>query len=80
MEISLVKIGNSKGIRLPKSVIERYEFEDQLVLDLEKDCIVLRPKKKPREGWAESFRKMAENGDDQLLDSDLLQDDDIHEW
>jgi antitoxin MazE len=47
---------------------------------LEKDCIVLRPKKKPREGWANAFKEMASRGEDTLLDDDIFLDDEVHKW
>jgi antitoxin MazE len=40
----------------------------------------MESKKKPREGWEESFRKLAENGDDQLLIPDVFEDEKIEEW
>lgn len=80
MDISIVPIGNSKGIRLSKSLLERYNLKDTVELILEEDCIVLKAKIKPRKGWEESFKSMAENGDDKLLVNDVFEDEAFDEW
>ncbi|AKP49977.1 AbrB/MazE/SpoVT family DNA-binding domain-containing protein [Cyclobacterium amurskyense] len=80
MEISVVKIGNSKGIRLSKTLIERYNIKGRIDLILEKDQIVLRPLATPRKGWEKAFKEMNENGDDKLLIDDVFEDDHLDEW
>lgn len=64
MEISIVNIGNSKGIRLSKTILEKYSIGDKIEIFLEKDYIILKPKAHPRKGWEKAFKKMHENGDD----------------
>ena len=72
MKSQLVKIGNSRGIRLPKAVIEQVGLGDEVELEVRPGEVAIRPaKRKPREGWAESFRAMAAAGDDTLLDEPL---------
>jgi antitoxin MazE len=68
MRAKLVPIGNSKGIRLPRAVIEQCALEDEIELEVKKDHLVIRPVKKLREGWEEAFKKMHNAGDDKLLD------------
>ena len=68
MKAKLVPIGNSRGIRLPKAVIEQYALADEVELEMKEDHIVVRPSRRPREGWEEAFARMAANGDDRLLD------------
>jgi len=80
MDISIVPIGNSKGIRLSKTLLERYNIRETVELILEEDCIVLKAKSKPRVGWEESFKLMAENGEDQLLVNDVFEDESFDEW
>ena len=80
MEISVIKIGNSKGIRLSKTLLEKYDIKDKVELVLEKDQIVLKPGIKPRQGWEVRFREMAENNDDQLLFDDVFDDENFEEW
>ena len=75
MELSVINIGNSKGIRLSKTILERYNISDKIELILEKDYIILKPKSEPRKGWEKAFKKMHENGDDQLLMADVFEDE-----
>ncbi len=80
MEISVINIGNSKGIRLPKSILEQYNITDTLELILEKGKIILMPKAKPRKGWGQAFKEMHLNGDDKLLVNDVFDDEKLDEW
>ena len=80
MEVSISKIGNSRGIRLSKLILEKYNIRDKVELILEKGQILIRPVNEPRKGWDEAFKKMHENGDDQLLMGDVFEDEDMKEW
>jgi antitoxin MazE len=80
MELSIINIGNSKGIRLSKTILEKYSISDKVELILEKGYIILKPKAEPRKGWDKAFKKMHENGDDQLLIDDVFEDENFEEW
>ena len=80
MQISVIDIGNSKGIRLTKNLLEKYEIRDKVELILEKGRIILKPVSKPRQGWEESFQEMHANGDDKLLIDDIFNDENLEEW
>ena len=80
MDISIVSIGNSKGIRLSKTLLEKYNFRDKVELILEKGYIILKPKAEPRKGWEKAFKKMHESGDDKLLMNDVFEDENFEEW
>ncbi len=80
MDISVIAIGNSKGIRLTKTLIEKYNITDTLELVLEKEYIILKPKSAARAGWDKSFKKMHDNGDDKLLMPDAFYDENFEEW
>lgn len=80
MEIPVINIGNSKGIRLPKAILEQYNISDTLELILEKGRIILKPKSVPRKGWEKSFKQMSVNGDDQLLIDDVFDDEAFEGW
>lgn len=80
MEANIVKIGNSKGIRLSKTLLEKYQIKDKVELLLEDDKIIIKPISKPREGWDLKFKEMRENGDDQLLMDDVFEDEKFEEW
>lgn len=65
MRAKLVRIGNSRGVRLPKPVLEESGLPEDIEIKVEADRIVLMPARKhPREGWAESARRMVANRDD----------------
>jgi len=75
MQVSIVQIGNSKGIRLAKTILEKYDFTDKVELVLKEGFLILKPVKKPREGWGKAFKEMAERGDDKLLIDDIFDDE-----
>lgn len=77
MKTSLIKIGNSKGIRLEKAILEKYHIQDEVELVLEKDYIILKPLNKLRKDWEHAFKEMHENGDDKLLIADVFDDESL---
>jgi antitoxin MazE len=80
MEVSIVQIGNSKGIRFSKTVIEKYNLREKVDMILEKGQIVIKPLDSPRKGWEEAFKEMSAQGDDRLLFNDVFDDDNLEEW
>lgn len=80
METQIIKIGNSKGLRLSKTILEKYNIKDKVELILEEEQIILKPVAKPREGWEASAREMRANGDDRLLIRDVFEDEEFEEW
>ncbi|MDR9457847.1 MAG: AbrB/MazE/SpoVT family DNA-binding domain-containing protein [Salegentibacter sp.] len=80
METSIIKIGNSKGLRLSKTILEKYHIKDKVELILEKEQIILRPIESPRKNWEDKFKEMADNKDDELLMNDVFEDENFDEW
>jgi antitoxin MazE len=80
MEVSVVQIGNSKGIRFSKTILEKYNIKDKVDLILEKGQIIIKPLSKPRKGWEKAFKEMSENKDDSLLFNDVFEDENLNEW
>lgn len=76
----VIKIGNSQGIRIPKPLIEQCGLDSEVTLSVEDGCLTIRPVHHPRQGWEESFKKMAANGDDKLLDEAIETEWDKTEW
>ena len=74
MKTTLVQIGNSRGIRIPKALLEQYHLHDQVEVELEPrpGHLVIRPTRPARSGWDDAFRAMRERGDDVLLDGESL--------
>lgn len=80
MEVSVIKIGNSRGIRLSKTLLDKYNIQDTVEVILEKGQIVIKPLSRPRKGWEKAFKEMAEKGDDRLLINDVFDDENLEEW
>lgn len=68
----IVKIGNSQGIRLPKLLLEQTNLGEEIELELLPDQIIVRSIRHARSHWEDAFQAMAERGDDELLDGDVL--------
>jgi len=81
MRTELVRIGNSRGIRIPKPLIEQCGFDDVVDLRVENDCLVISPGRRPRQGWREAFRTaVPQIHDELLLGTAELNDFDRKEW
>ena len=80
METNIIKIGNSKGLRLSKSILEQYKINDKIEVILEKGRIILKPIENPRKNWEVSFKQMRKENDDQLLIDDVFIDEMPEEW
>ena len=68
----VVKIGNSQGVRIPKLLLEQVGLSGEVEMEVAGDRLVLRRARKPREGWEEHFKEIAEDGEDNLLDAESL--------
>ena len=84
MRASIVRIGNSQGIRIPKVVLEQTHLHGEVDLEVKDDKIIIGPVKKPRQDWDRQFKLMAERGDDKLIDSAVVSltsfDEEEWEW
>ena len=73
MKIKVVKIGNSRGVRIPKILLRQTCIDEEVDLEVKNNQIILKPiVRPPRFGWNAAFAKMAELGDDKLLDKESL--------
>lgn len=70
MKVNVIRIGNSKGIRIPKPLLEQCRLGKTVELEVRNNHLVVLPAATPRSGWVEAFREMAAKGDDALLDDD----------
>jgi antitoxin MazE len=84
MRTKIVRIGNSRGIRIPKPLIAQAGIQDEVEISLEENRLVITPADHPRSAWAEAFRAMASRGDDSLLDNvgamGTIWDEEEWEW
>ncbi len=68
MRTKIIKIGNSRGIRIPKVILHQMGIKDEVSLQVEGNRIILQPIRDRRSGWRDLFREMALHTDDRLLD------------
>jgi antitoxin MazE len=68
MKASIIQIGNSRGVRIPKAFLEQAGLRDGVEIEVRGSQIVVQASRRAREGWDEAFRSMAARGDDALLD------------
>lgn len=82
MKTRIVRIGNSQGVRIPKPLLEQTGLRGEVEITAEDGSLVIRPVKKPRDGWDTAFREMARRGDDKLIDdvAPSLSSWDEEEW
>jgi len=68
MTVSVVRIGNSRGIRLPQKILSELNIQNEVEMVIHKDELVIKSvEKKSRQGWNEAFAKMSEAKADKLL-------------
>ena len=67
MHANLIRIGNSRGVRLPKAVIEAAGLRDDLDLEVRDGAVVIRAVRDIRSGWADAALACRE-ADDNVLD------------
>lgn len=75
MLTKIIQIGNSKGLRLSKTILEKYDIGDTVNIRMEENYIIIEPITKPRSDWAKSFKEMRKNGDDELLIQDIFEEE-----
>ena len=80
MMVSVVQIGNSRGIRLPQKILSELNIQDEVEMVIHKDELIIKSvEKKPRLGWNEAFAKMSESKADKLLLPENI-DSETFEW
>ena len=72
MKARIVKIGNSRGIRIPKPLMEQTGLGEEVEIVVDENRLVIAPVDAIRSGWVDAFKKMSDRGDDELLDADKL--------
>ena len=84
MRTKIIQIGNSRGIRIPKAILEQCGLDGEVELETKGDRLIVRSASKARAGWEEAFQSMATRGDDNMLDTEAFiettWDKDEWEW
>jgi antitoxin MazE len=80
----IVTIGNSRGIRIPRVLLDSANLGEEVELELRQGELIIRSARRARSAWDDKFRAMASQGDDALLDGDQLAasawDEEEWEW
>ena len=80
MKTRLIRIGNSRGVRLPKAIIAQAGLTEEVELDVRDGIIVIARAAQPRRGWADAAAEMHGADDDGLLDPPTPTSFDEREW
>lgn len=83
MKTKVIRIGNSKGIRIPQQILAQSGLESEVEIEVKNKRIILKHTSKAREDWGLAFQRMSENKDDILLDKEYLENSsswDNEEW
>lgn len=80
MRARLVSMGNSRGVRLPKPLIEQAGLVDAVDLELRDGVIVIAAVREPRSGWAEAAARLSSGAESGLLDDPIPTRFDEDEW
>ena len=83
MKTTLIPIGNSRGVRIPKPFIEQCGLTKEVEMDVQDCMILIHSPRRPRTGWRTAFEQMARLGDDKLLDPTPIPtrwDDEDWQW
>lgn len=75
MLTKIIQIGNSKGLRLSKTILEKYDIGETVNMRMEENYIIIEPITKPRSNWSKSFKEMRKNGHDELLINDIFEEE-----
>lgn len=67
MNARLIQVGNSKGVRLPKAVLEQAGLVDAIRIEVTREGVLISPARNVREGWAEAAKQLHEAGLDEPL-------------
>lgn len=80
MKAKIVRIGNSRGIRIPKPLLEQAGLGEDVELRIVDSGIVIEPSSRARAGWRQAARLLHERGDDEPLDAPTPTEFDATEW
>jgi antitoxin MazE len=80
MKARLIRIGNSRGVRLPKPLIEEAGLKEEVQLRVRDGAIIITSSTRPRSGWAEAARQIRDRDEDRLLDEPTPTEFDQKEW
>ena len=80
MKATIIPIGNSKGIRIPKAILEQCNISEKVSLEIKGNSIIIKPiKNTPRKDWDKYFKMMHDKEEDRLMLNDQI-DLEMEDW
>jgi antitoxin MazE len=76
MKAEIIKIGNSKGLRIPSTILKQCRMKNAVNLKVEDEKLIITPYEETRAGWEYNFQTIAKNNEDKLLDIGFIE----HSW
>jgi antitoxin MazE len=76
----IVRIGNSRGIRIPKTLLDEADLPEEVELHAQPGRLVVQGVRRPRSGWATAAKRMRAHGQDRLLDEETATKFDLEDW
>lgn len=81
MKASIIKIGNSQGLRIPKPILKQCGFNHEVELEVHDNELIIKPASHPRQNWEKAFKAMAQKTDDNLIEfPESKWDEEDWEW
>jgi len=80
MRANIIKVGNSKGLILSKTILEKYQIENEVNIKMKDGYIIIEPVNKPRNRWDEQFLKANSKGENEQLIPDVFEDEEHLPW
>ena len=80
MKTQIIKIGNSKGIRIPKPLLEQSNLDGEVELEVVNEGLLIKSSSKPRVAWAKAFKEMSENDGDEMVIEDSANEFEKENW
>ena len=76
----IVRIGNSRGIRIPKTLLDEADLPEEVEVHAQPGRLVVQAVRRPRRGWAAAEKRMRIHGDDRLADESTSTKFDREAW
>jgi antitoxin MazE len=72
IKTNVIRIGNSQGVRIPKTLIEQCHLCSEVELEPREGYLILKSTKRSRAGWSQAFESMSKYGDDAMINGDVV--------
>jgi antitoxin MazE len=80
MRTNIISIGNSKGLILSKTILEKYQIKNEVNIRFQDEYLIIEPVNNPRLGWADQFSKAKSTKENEQLIPDVFEDEELLPW